>query len=385
MKKITTINTLLVFLVIIGTIIANLSTVVSIMPKSTTERDVVKVDNKTTITNANEFDIKTLTEIADYISIQAAQNDFEISAMVYSSGLLFESDNSLIIIGHGHFSSNNQYFIADYSENNIHEMANDKETVALLSCYSSNIKLVNERQLTYDTQIDLITVMNDLSTILQWEKTASFSPCKNIQLIDLDPGDSGNGGFNPNLAPRRLVNGVKSATSYSTIWNLNYESAAISLTNYMLGNIGIRVEFSFSTTFYEELSSGDWQLKYHTATYDAWSHIEGDMKTYIKITNIKIDAISKNDEISITVDELMVAISKDGKTGLLETMGQLAGIFAGVFVVFMTGYISCEIAIAVGAASLAGLSYLCACLAVLFVFLTIYLVIIRAILYITWI
>lgn len=380
-KKITTI---LIFLVLIGTFFANINVIASIVP-SNIQANVSRKANQEISDDTNELDYTSVSEISNYLQEQAGYNDFKFSAIVYSAGLLFESEISLIVIGHGNFDTRGQYYIGDFSSKKISKIAEEKEMVALLSCYSSNVELENNLQLTYEEEIDIASAINELFKFLKWNQNAKFSPTNNIRLHDLDPGLGG--GFDPNSPPAYFMNGYKMAQSRSTYWNLRYESALISLTNYMLSNIGIRVEFSFSTTFYEEVSTDNWVLKSHTATYDAWTFIEGDMKTYIKINNIVIDGSSKNKQISVKVDDLMVAVSQDGINGFLQTMQYLAGIFAGIAGVFITGYISVKIAIAVStaAAALVGLATLCACLAIAFGFLTLYAIIACVVISLVWI
>lgn len=246
----------------------------------------------------------------------------------------------------------------------------------------------NKRQLLFQGEIDINKAINDLIALFQWEKNNHFTPTINIQLDDVfDPGGgSGGGSYDPNSAPTKFMNGLKYAQSGNIYWNLNYESACTSLTNYILSNIGILVKFTFSTTFYEETSPDYWELKYHTATYDGWTFIESDMATYVKINNIKIDGDSKNKFVSLSVDDLMLAVSQDGKTGFLGTMEKLGGIFAGIAGCFITGFISCKIAVAVGTGvSLTGLTTLCTCLAIFFGFLALWTLLIACILWLVWI
>ena len=334
MKKISTINTLLVFLVIIGTVFANVNAIVSIMPINIVERDVERVDNKTTISDINEFDVKTLTEIADYISIQAAQNNFEISAMVYSSGLLFESDNSLIIIGHGHFSSNDQYFIADYSTNRISKMAENKEVVALLACYSNNIGLENDLQLTYADTIDLISAIQDLFNLLSWTESSQLNPIKNIRLFDLDPGP---GGY---VEAVYLMNGVRYAHSRNKVWNLYSGPARANLAAYMQNNKYTLVELTFSGIFAVEQgrNTGIYELEYHKVTYDTWLTIEGDTKTYLKITNVKHNGVRKRTMNRLIKLDKVNALLEANFTGagLIGSLDHLGDIFLAIGIALLT-------------------------------------------------
>ncbi len=355
MKKITTINTLLVFLVIIGTIFANLSTVVSIMPKSTTERDVEIVDNSTTIAT-NEFDVKTLTEIADYMSDQAAQNDFEISTMVYSSGLLFESDNSLIVIGHGYFSSNNQYFISDYSTNRISKMAKNKEMVALLACYSSNVELENNLQLTYTDTIDLTTAIQDLFSLLRWTESTQFNPIKNIQLFNLDPGGSGNGWSLSNPPP--AFNMMRQAHTYDgthKYWNLLTDSGVKSLSAYMMSNKYRKIEFTFRGEFLEQTAPNQqsYYINTHSVTFDSWILIEGDLKDYLHIENIYLEGVlQKRQQHNLQVDDIVgILVSEEGIASRVAALTVLGGALIPLAVILLTtGIKLLKIALVAGAA-----------------------------------
>ena len=69
----------------------------------------------------------------NYIRSEATNNNFEITTTVISAALLFESADTLIIIGHSYFDVNGNYFIGDYSAKRIQQFAQEKERVALLA------------------------------------------------------------------------------------------------------------------------------------------------------------------------------------------------------------------------------------------------------------
>lgn len=390
MKRVQKINSVLVFLVIIGTIFANLNAVVSIMPRNTMERDVKKVDNQTINTNTNEFDLKTLTEISNYIRIQADLNNFEISIMVYSSGLLFESDTSLIIIGHGYFDSKNQYFISDYSTNRIIRMAENKEVVALLSCYSSNIRIENNKLLTYNDKIDIESAMKDLFSLLDWTETYEFNPTRNFYLIELDPGGPG-GDDDDDLSDATIfVDGLRYAHSYLNghlYWNLYYDSAIESLTNFMLNHKYRLVEFTFTGDFLIEQghNTGIYELEYHTITYDAWCSIKSDTKTYVEIDDVKYDGVSKGKYYSIKADDLLEVLADNaGQAGFLSTSMSLAAIFATIGGALIAAWAIFKVA-ARATAGFAPLTKLCGILAIIAVSIAIILAISVWIVSICWI
>lgn len=117
------------------------------------------------------MDDRLFPEITSYLRTHAISNDFKFTTIVYSKGLLFLSDKTMIIIGHGNFDVyDQQFFIGDYSASQIQKLAEDKDTVALLACYSQMIALSGKQLLAYDNEIDLITAMDDLLELLQWEK-----------------------------------------------------------------------------------------------------------------------------------------------------------------------------------------------------------------------
>ncbi len=299
----------LIFCVIIGSIFANITVIVSITPKSI-QSNANETESRVIIDKTFDFDLITMTEISEFILTQVDNNNFGLTMIIYSSGLLFESDDTLIIFGHGHLNSENQYFIGDYSENSIYEMVKDKETVALLSCFSSNIKLTNDRQLTYETQIDLVSAMNDLITMLQWEKIASFLPSTNIQLFDLDPGPGGNGWSLSNPPPAFYKKRqAHTFDNYHRYWNLLTDSGIRSLSTYMLNNKWQKIEFTFEGEFLTEKTPNSYYVKACNLKFDSFVITQSDVKDYFYIENIYINGVfQKRTTHTIKIDDVLDAM-----------------------------------------------------------------------------
>ncbi len=333
MKKITIINTLLIFLVIFGTVFANLNAIVSIMPRDTLERDVNGVDNSTPIVDFDELDVETMIEVADYIQTQATINNFEISTLVYSSGLLFESDNSLIIIGHGYFNSTGQYFIADYSANRILQMTENKEVVALLACYSNNIELENDLQLIYTDRIDLTTAIQDMINLLSWTESYKLNPIKNIQLHALDPGGSGNGWSLSN--PPSLFNNVRQAYTYAgkhIYWNLLTDLGERSLYTYMMSHKWQKIEFTYKGDFLEKASSSQssYYLTEHLVTFDAWIITKSDTNDYVHFGNVYRDNnFQKKAKGDILLDQFLKIVA-DAAPNLIDIRFQYTALLVAI-------------------------------------------------------
>ncbi len=309
MKKITTINTLLVFLVIIGTIFANLSTVVSIMPKHEMQMIKSKVENQVVDDIDNDFGYELVLQIDTYFRREADFNKIKISTSVYSTGILFEIDNSLIIIGHGYYDSNNQYYIADYSANRISQMAENKEFVALLACYSDNIDLVNELTLTYEGKIDLKSAVNELIKILDWNQNSKFIPIKNIRLFDLDPG----GGGGPVLS-RHYQNGICYAYTGADdghYWNLNTQAGFYGAGNWLMSHKGYIAEVYVSDYYYEKIGENTYNLVFSETTYITKVTTKSDTLDYLNMDDIVINGESINDHYETKINGLIIVLDND--------------------------------------------------------------------------
>jgi len=202
-----------------------------------------------------ELDYQLLKGISDYLFSEATYNSFKITAISYSAALLFEGKNALIIIGHGYYNSKGQYFIGDFSEENIQMFAEEKELVALLACYSAEIDLTAPYQLKYRTRIDLLTAINDLCNFLGWHQKNAYLPVQNLYLFDLDPGQTGPSDF----VETNFFNDAFYAYAYHhltgvyTTWNLK-SASAIKMANDYLATFQKAVIFI--------VGSGDFTVRY---------------------------------------------------------------------------------------------------------------------------
>ena len=287
---------------------ANVNVIASIVPNNI-QSNGNSIANQEISKDTNELDYASVSEISNYLLEQAKHNNYKFSTIVFSSGLLFESEDILIVVGHGNFDSKGQYSIGDFSTNMITRLAKEKEKVALLSCFSSKIKLQNNLQLTYENEIDIKSAIGDLSTLLNWKPIYKFAPTNNILLDYFDPGDGGGGSYTQATIP---FNGLRRAHSFldgHIYWNLYSSTACTSLKNYMYANLGRLVEFTYTGTFLIEqgAGSGVYDLEYHTLTYDAWITKEGDMKHYMNYDDIERDNSDLGKYIKVKMEDLTEA------------------------------------------------------------------------------
>ncbi|NHK32575.1 MAG: hypothetical protein FK730_14575 [Asgard group archaeon] len=300
----------LIFFVIIGTVFSNINFIASIIPKNEIERSENKVDNH--VVNDNEFDLgyEIILEIDTYFRKEANNNNFKIRNTVYSTGLKFEIGDSLVIIGHGYFDKDYQYCIADYTTNEIIQLARNKEWVALLACYSSNVELENELPLTYNGQVNLQTAVTDLITLLGWYQSSKYTPLKNIILDYFDPGGGGGGGG----SVPEFSEGLKYAyTGWGGgyYWNLNTEAGFLGVGNFLIANRGIMVNVFISNYYYEEISEGSYQLIIGETTFNAWVIRKSDMQNYIHMEDFVIDGESNNDEYEGKLNDIKDVLDDD--------------------------------------------------------------------------
>jgi hypothetical protein len=348
-------NSILLTLVIFGSMFANINIVASMIPEHANngnsfienvfEKKAVS-SGQTTATEFHELDATAILSLYRYLHEQAKANDFTFLRTTFSAGLVLQSDNTLIVIGHGILYSENRYYIADYSMSSIQELATNYEKVALLSCYSSNIALTTAQQLTYNKEIDLLTALEDLFSFLQWEKTTTFEPQKNILLNknttvpDFQIGDNQpRNGFDPGGGngwsvenPPPMFNIKRQAYSYyegHLYFNLWTDSGIIALSTYMLNHKWRLVKFTFKGNFIAKTNSNPntYELSYQTITFDSYIHTEGDMKDYWRIQNIEINGVLQkkwgrqvkyDPKVDDIVDGMSTSgLSKDACLGLI--------------------------------------------------------------------
>lgn len=339
LKKLSKINAIMIILVIFGSFFANINMVSSIIPKNgkrnydnVIETQAVEID---TIT----LDYETVNEVFDYFKKQAMLNGYEETITVISSGLLFESENSLIIIGHGHFDSKNQYRIADYTSSRIKNLAEQKQIVALLGCYSNAIKLDNEIQLTYNGKINLRTAIYDLVDLLDWSVSHEFLPSVNIGLHYLDPGGSGNGWSISNPPP--LFNTLKRAYCpvHDIYWNLDTETGVRSLSTFMYNHLNTAIRLNYEGQFLTEtsLGSNSYYLNDEAVQFDLWMSEEGGVWKYLNFANIKVNGVPKSSytgslKVFDIESEMMTALGMTRQ----ESKYALAAIFGTLGIAFCT-------------------------------------------------
>ncbi|NHK32821.1 MAG: hypothetical protein FK730_15835 [Asgard group archaeon] len=344
-KSIKKMESILIILVIIGTIFANLSYIS--IKASINKTNNTKLETKDQlINNEYELDFKTTIELSNYLFSHAIFNHLQFTYVVFSAAILFETTDYLIVIGHGHLDSKNHFYIGDYSETIIKEYALDKKIVALLSCYSSMIELNNDVQLTYSHKIDLISAIDDLFSILQWMKNKEFTPTNNILLFDPVFDNGGGAGSTSNLDDAPIwINGLRYAHSYydgHIYWNLKYDSAIRSLSNYMLYYKGRIVEFVFSGDFLMEHdeNSGNFIKEYHTITFNGWVSVNSDTYNYVELREVKIDGnYHEKKKYTLKLEDLMLAIDEEtyrsnvitALSAFAGVFGALAGVIAGVY------------------------------------------------------
>ncbi len=333
MKKITIINTLLIFLVIIGSFLANVGVIASIIPKNVNkDYDGVK-ENQAAEIDINILDFKAVTEVFDYLKTQAILNEFDITTTVFSSGLLFETENSLIVIGHGYFDSNDQYRIADYTQNQIKRFSEQKQIVALLGCYSSTIKLDNEIQLTYFDKVDLKTALQDLVNLLDWTISHEFLPSMNIQLFDLDPGGSGNGWSLSNPPPAFNIQRMAYCPEDNIYWNLLTSTGVRSLSTYLLNHKMNAIRFNYIGEFLVETSpnSNSYYIIDQNLQFDAWISNPDGVWDYLNFANTEINGVSKPDfRGSIKVFDIITQLVQANGISYSEAAFNLAFVFTPI-------------------------------------------------------
>jgi len=343
------ISVVFLFVILLGANVANLQLISSVVPKyNWREPPGQVVEKKEFGTDSYGLDYQTLVEVSEFILGSAEQNNYQFDCVVFSAALLFESEDALIIIGHGHFNLEGQYSIGDYSASSIQKLANKKEFVALLACYSATIKLTNKKQLIYQNSIDLITAIEDLSDYFAWIQKNTFTLSQNIQLFDLDSG----GGNGLTDAPEFFTS-LKYAFSVhpdygDTYWNLNFESAMRSLSSYMMNYKYRRVEFTFTGTHYVELvpDSGNYVANSHSCTFNAWLSIEGDTQKYVQIRDVLVDGNDQKKDFSMKLEELMLALDEATyRSNVIAALGIFAGTFVAIGASFLAAAISLKLAV----------------------------------------
>ena len=333
-RKILKSYTVLMILVIMGSFLANVNIKASFITKRQNKiENVCPIDE--TISDYNyELDFTSLKEISEFFSAHAKLNNYKLTTTVYSAGLLYETENSLIIIGHGHFNSQGDYYIADYSADTISKYAKDKEFVALIACYSANIELENKIQLSYTTTIDLESSINDLMDLLQWKEKYSFCPLKNINLIELDPGGGGNGGEDANFP----WDGLRYAyTGYDggTYWNIWYSSAQTSLKNFMLSHLGIKVQLTMSGDFLMDPGNGQYVMDYQVITYDCWIYRNSDMNLYMHFENVKNNGVNLGKFLDVKYNDMTSIYTTQGYTPFITMTVLLCTLLFEVGIAFL--------------------------------------------------
>jgi len=374
------ISVMFLFLILLGANVANLQLISSVVPKHNWREPTEQVfEKKVSRNDAHELDYQTLVEVSEFILAAAEKNNYQFDCVVYSAALLFESEDALIIIGHGYFDSKQQYFIGDYSERAIQKMAHGRDIVALLACYSATIVLANKKQLTYQNSIDLLTAIKDLGNNLAWVQKSIFTPSQNILLFDLESG--GGGAIEDATIPWNGLRFARTGYDNGKIWNLWYDNAQILLKNFMLANQGIEVEFTLTGSYLIEIATGTYQWYYHVLTYDAWLYMNSDDNIYLHIENIV-----KNDE----KEKRIVDVKYKELSSLYTTQGYTP--FITMTVLLCT--LLCEIGLALlaplGSAlikggAITGLIKVAAIIGVVFIVLAIITAIAVWIITITWI
>ncbi len=302
MKKIEN-NYLKIILIICMIIGSNLAS----LDKSSIGNSSNRINNIPSEITSDDFSIESipsdslsLLDASNYIIQHAIINNFAITSVSYSSTMLIETKDSLIVIGHGFFNSQNQFYIGKYSEIQIQSFASNKDFVALLSCYSSNIKLNNEIHLTFPNEIDIISAINELFTLLEWEKIAEFTPIENRKLFDLHPGVGG--GSEDYVSTTFFTDDFYAYTYHPltgqyTYWSLRSKTAIYSINAFLRTYQNHRVyvigsgEFTFHTEksyFYGLLKTTSIRYEYHKFYCRVWTKYEGG-KLYTCINNFIMD------------------------------------------------------------------------------------------------
>jgi len=376
------ISVLFLFVILLGANVANLQLISSVVPKYNWREPPGQVVEKVSKSNTCELNYQILIEISEYVLNTAEKNNYQFNCVVYSTALLFESEEVLIIIGHGHFDSKQQYSIGDYSAEKIYTLAQEKNVIALLACYSASLKFDNKKQLTYLDKIDLFTVMNDLCKFLSWMQATTYTSIENIILFDFDSGDS-----NGNQEPTYLMNGLRYAYSihpeygHKIYWNLYVDSARDALYNYMLGYKYILVIFYFSGNFLIEQPSGNYELEYHCITYHAKIIIEGDMKNYLDLYNFEVDgAAKKRFAKKLKLDDIndIFESNYNGAFGIIERLDKFTDLFTAFACACLAAYVSFKVAALVSTVAAAAASL--AKLATVFLWLTVALAVVAVLL-----
>ncbi|MHA1842242.1 MAG: hypothetical protein ACTSYW_09740 [Candidatus Heimdallarchaeota archaeon] len=330
------ISVMFLFLILLGANVANLQLISSVVPKHDWREPTEQVfEKKVSRNDAHELDYQTLVEVSEYILDTAEHNNYQFDCVVYSAALLFESEDALIIIGHGYFDSKQQYFIGDYSERAIQKMAHGRDIVALLACYSATIVLTNKKQLTYQNSIDLLTAIKDLGNNLAWVQKSIFTPLQNILLSDLDSGGV-NGWSLRNPPP--IFNVLRQAHTYDgkdIYWNLFTEAGINSLSYYMRSHKYRLMEFTFIGEFLIEVSENSYMVERHTVEFESWILTKSDTKDYFHVEDIYIDGeYQSRQRYDYKVDDLLDAmVTEAGIANRVTALGIMAGAFVtmGVF------------------------------------------------------
>ncbi|MCG3224146.1 MAG: hypothetical protein H7647_06745 [Candidatus Heimdallarchaeota archaeon] len=126
------------------------------------------------------------------------------SSIYYSEAIVIETEEHLILFGHGS-KDTKQYSIGDISLSTIKNLAEDKEYVALISCYSSTVDLTNRQLLTFNGEVKFRIAIQALSSFLDLElNTHRYRIDFALPIpgpIGLDPGGGGGGGDLPDPLP----------------------------------------------------------------------------------------------------------------------------------------------------------------------------------------
>ena len=291
------ISVVFLFVILLGANVANIQFLSSIVPKSSAnpiDFTTVVCQEQPQFTD-NELGYRLTSEVYAFLQKAAVDNNFQITSTVFSAALLIESEDAIIIIGHGHFDSEGNYFIGSYSINQLQQLVVGKQIVALLACYSARIKLPNAIQLLYFNEIILKKAIDDLAMLLNWKLEQEFTPSTNVALSALDPGSGVNGWTINNPPP--LFNKRKTAycPEYCITWDLNSETAIQSLSIFLYDHHLTAIRLNYEGEFLIETpkGSGAYSIVTKSVQYDIWNSNPGGVWDYLNFANLKIDGVSK--------------------------------------------------------------------------------------------
>jgi len=294
--KMEKISVIFVLLVLLGANMANLQLVRAAALKNSYRKPAADqvVGKRTEKSNAYELDYQILAEVSGFILSAAENNHFWFDSVVYSAALLFESEDVLIIIGHGHFDSKQQYYIGDFSAEKISQLALEKNTVALLACYSSVVKLQNQYQLSYKGKIDLKSSIVDLMISLKWQQQSNFLPEVNVILHDFDSG--GGSADIPDFITGSIMAYNPSDNRY---YNLESQNGLYYYYQYMKANLGHIVIVTLANEYYIQIDEHSYQLITKVTVFRTWitremSFHSHDLEYFIHLNSFIINGESKS-------------------------------------------------------------------------------------------